>query len=25
MINKKKLDGISRPVIEEAFPGLLQD
>ena len=25
MINKKKLEGISRPVIEEAFPGLLQD
>jgi hypothetical protein len=25
MINKKTLEGISRPVIEEAFPGLLQD
>ena len=24
MINKKKLEGISRPVIEEAFPGLLR-
>jgi len=25
MINKEKLKGITRPVIEEAFPGLLQD
>ena len=25
MINKKKPHGISRPMIEEAFPGLLQD
>ena len=25
MVNKQKLDGISRPVIEEAFPGLLRD
>ena len=25
MINKKTLEGISRPVIEEAFPGLLRD
>jgi hypothetical protein len=25
MINKQKLDGISRPVVEEAFPGLLRD
>ena len=24
-MRKKKLEGISRPVIEEAFPGLLQD
>ena len=25
MINKKKLTGITRPVVEEAFPGLLKD
>ena len=25
MINKKKPHGLSRPMIEEAFPGLLQD
>jgi len=25
MINKKKIPGISRPVVEEAFPKLLQD
>ena len=25
MINKEKPNGITRPVIEEAFPGLLQD
>jgi hypothetical protein len=25
MINKEKPKGISRPVVEEAFPGLLQD
>ena len=25
MINKKKITGISRPVIDEAFPKLLQD
>lgn len=25
MINKTKPEGISRPVVEEAFPGLLQD
>jgi len=25
MINKQKPDGVSRPMIEEAFPGLLQD
>lgn len=25
MINKEKLTGITRPVVEEAFPGLLKD
>ena len=25
MINKDKIPGISRPVVEEAFPKLLQD
>ena len=25
MINKKKIPGISRPVVEEAFPNLLED
>jgi len=25
MVNKQKPEGISRPVIDEAFPGLLQD
>lgn len=25
MINKTKPEGVSRPVVEEAFPGLLQD
>jgi hypothetical protein len=25
MINKEKLDGITRPIIEGAFPGLLRD
>jgi len=25
MINKQKPDGVSRPMVEEAFPGLLQD
>ena len=25
MINKKKIPGISRPVVEEAFPNLLKD
>lgn len=25
MINKQKPEGVSRPVVEEAFPGLLQD
>ena len=25
MINKQNIKGLSRPVVEEAFPGLLQD
>jgi hypothetical protein len=25
MINKEKPDGLSRPIVEEAFPGLLKD
>ena len=25
MINKQNIKGLTRPVVEEAFPGLLQD
>ena len=25
MINKQNIKGLSRPVVEEAFPGLLED